>query len=279
MEENKNEQDLSTKKSEQAPELESNAARRLRLLGIENDSKIHDTKEEITKGNFWSNLWYKRKWTIIISAFFIIMAIILLCTMIFKKDPDLTIGYIGPNAEKVSSIQSVLEPLVLDANKNGKQELVINGTKHQTERQLGKNKTQSAIKANKEAASSFYEGIRLNNFYVVLIDKELYEESPDWYTWFYSVDELIEMGASIDKDANKNLFYESAEFTGDDEVGKRTGLVFDYTKLAEKNKKDLTDIMGTEDVILCFCRKNVASNPTNAQITLLNNILALEKAE
>ena len=48
-------------------EFESNEARRQRLLGIENDSKIHDQGLEITKGNFFKNLWYKRKWTVLIA--------------------------------------------------------------------------------------------------------------------------------------------------------------------------------------------------------------------
>ena len=34
-------------------ENESNAARRLRLLGIENDDKIHDEDATIKKGNFF----------------------------------------------------------------------------------------------------------------------------------------------------------------------------------------------------------------------------------
>ena len=36
---------------------ESNAAKRLRLLGENMDEKIHSEEDEIKKGNFWQNLW------------------------------------------------------------------------------------------------------------------------------------------------------------------------------------------------------------------------------
>ena len=62
------------------PEFESNAARRLRLMGITNDDKIHDTSAEITKGSFFGNLWYKHKWAIVITTIFTVIGIILACT-------------------------------------------------------------------------------------------------------------------------------------------------------------------------------------------------------
>ena len=58
MEEKENNQE-NEKTDTPQPEFESNAARRSRLMGIENDDKIHDTAAEITKGNFFANLYGK----------------------------------------------------------------------------------------------------------------------------------------------------------------------------------------------------------------------------
>ena len=49
-------EDKDLKSVAQDNENESNAARRIRLLGIENDDKIHDDSVSIKKGDFFQNL-------------------------------------------------------------------------------------------------------------------------------------------------------------------------------------------------------------------------------
>ena len=258
MEENKNSEEI--KASEQESKdvaYESNAQRRLRLLGIENDSKIHDQSQEITKGNFWANLWYKRKWTIIISAFFIIMAIILACTIIFKERIDLSVGYIGPNEEKIKTYMDVFEPCVKDVDKDGKKELSLNTTQYYSKENLGDNNNAFAEDANKKALDSFHMDIRNNNFVVVFIDKSLYEEFDEQ---FFTIDELISLGAKIDKEQNKDILYGA-------------GIVVGHTKLAYNNG------INDPNVLICFPKTNFLKKDASAQIEFLNNILSYENTK
>ncbi len=274
MEENKNEQELNITSEQEAkntssePVLESNAARRMRLLGIENDSKIHDTSEEITKGSFWGNLWYKRKWTIIISAFFIILAIVLACTLIFKNDPDLTIGYIGPielTKSDKANINDVFTSYMDNYDGDKKKELVINTTLYRTKEQqnkYGKGSNATIENANNEALNSFYDDIRYNNYKMVLIDESLYDR---YEKEFCTINELKEMGANLDG-LDEGFFY------------KERGIILNYTKLAIDNRAELGDIL-KEKVIICFCKPNVVGKKLDNEITFLNSILANESKE
>lgn len=274
MEENKNnkELDTSSKENEQIeqneePIYESNAQRRLRLLGVENDTKIHDESKEITKGSFWANLWYKRKWTIIISAFFIIMAIILLFSIIFKERTDLSVGYIGPGADKASAIKEVFEPYVKDTDNDGKKELSFSATEHYSREQLGTNATTSAEQANDTAAYSFLDDIRYNNFTVVFIDKSLYDL---YENHFYTIDQLIELGAEIDKDKHSAIFRDGAEYY-------ECGIVLKHTKLYYDNRGKLSSIPHSGDIIVCFSKTKIMGNASNSeQIEFLNSILEYE---
>lgn len=248
-------------------ELESNAARRLRLLGIENDSKIHDQKEEITKGNFLANLWYKRKWAIIISAFFIIMAIILVAMFIFKDTDDMSIGYIGPHASQSASVKELLEPLVNDSDDDGKNELDFNASEYYN---YSTDKvTSTVLQANDSIKNSFYENIRYNNFDIVLIDKSLYEE---YSAWFYTIDQLIEMGANIDKEKHTGLFKDSegTEYA--------SAIVFNHTRLATDNKSKLGNIYSDDILLICFCKSNAVVDKDDDRILFLNNLLEYENA-
>ena len=131
MEENKNNPNLDTPQ----PELESAAARRIRLLGIENNDKIHDTEVEIKKGSFFANFWYKHNWAVLISSFFIILAIVLLCTIIFKDRPDLRISYNGPmeigNVE-YRKITKAFEELIDDYDGDGEIEVTLTQNRYRT---------------------------------------------------------------------------------------------------------------------------------------------------
>lgn len=274
MEENKNEQNLSdstdnSSQVSQETELESNAARRLRLLGVENDSKIHDKELEIKKGNFWSNLWYKRKWLIIISAFFIVMGIILAAMLLFKNEKDISVGYIGPYSNQSVYIKDVFEPYISDQDGDGKKELELNASEYH-DYSNDDNVSESVKQANDNIAGSFYESIRYNNFDIVFIDKSLYDEySP----WFYTIDELIEMGANIDKEEHASLFKDS--------TGKvySSAIILQHTKLATDNKAELGKIYSGDTVLICICRKNAINGENDSRIKFLNNILEYEDSK
>lgn len=134
------------------PEInESHEAHRQRLLGIENDSKIHDTEMVIQKGNFFSNLWYQHKWAILIASFFVIIAIVFLVQTINREKPDMKLAYAGPqyiNYELYDVIQNSFGGMVTDYNNDGKKLLNFTATTYQNDEQ--QRLAQEALKENSE---------------------------------------------------------------------------------------------------------------------------------
>ncbi|MBO5286680.1 MAG: hypothetical protein J6B34_01000 [Clostridia bacterium] len=121
------------------PEIhESHEAHRQRLLGIENDSKIHDSERVIEKGSFFSNLWYQHKWAILITAFFLVIGIVFLVQMINREEPDMKIAYAGPqyvNNELYQAVQNSFGAMTTDYNNDGKKVLNFTYTTYQNEEQ------------------------------------------------------------------------------------------------------------------------------------------------
>lgn len=164
---------------------ESNASKRLRLLGENMDEKIHSTEDEIKKGNFWQNLWYQHKWTIIISLFIVISIVILVAFLIPKKDePDILIYYAGPvylsDSANQSTITSGLEMVAKDYNEDGKASVqLVTGVlyaNNQLHDEKGNPFTTTEIGRNRENINTFKNQLMSGEFSVLLIDKALYEQ-------------------------------------------------------------------------------------------------------
>ena len=264
MEENKNNQNLDTP----TPEFESNAARRLRLLGIENDDKIHDTEVEIKKGNFFSNLWYKHKWAVIISAFFIILAIALLCTIIFKDRPDLRISYNGPFEIKSSEYHKItraFENLIDDYDGDGEIEVTLTQNRYRTAEEKKDADRESSKDGNFEFdESKIYSddditpvsnSLRMSEYNLVLIDKELYDKLKNN---FCTLEEIL----GEDAEKYKDISY------GD------CGIYLKQTKFGMLNK-DLAFL--PNDTIIAICKPAMFDKNLDNEFDALKKILTYEQ--
>ncbi len=118
--------DLNLPKNEgnetQVEQNESNAARRIRLLGMDEGDKIHDDGAAIKKGDFMANFWYQHKWGFIISVLFIIIGVFFITSIASQPDYDMYIAYAGPlypNYETHSAIEKAFSDMCKDYNGDG----------------------------------------------------------------------------------------------------------------------------------------------------------------
>ena len=186
MEENKKEQNNLSQGAD-TEVLESAAARRIRLLGIENDDRIHDTDAEIKTGNFFANLWYKRKWAIIISAAFtvIFIALIASCVVQRTKAPDMQIAYNGPKELTQSDLEIMnryFVELVPDYTKNDAVEISWSKNLYRTPEQQkdpqfgGNGSTIFSETANMQALEQINLLIMSGEYKFMLCDKAIFDE-------------------------------------------------------------------------------------------------------
>ena len=240
---------------------ESNEARRQRLLGIENDDKIHDENEEITKGKFFANLWFKHKWKIIISLFFAVVLTICIVQIVKKDKYDLEVAYYGPvdiNAELYSQMIDAFVTVY------GDKELKINLVKvlYQNEKQREESsKDQSFFgtvqqeQASREALESITFQLGHGAIPFVIIDTSLHE-SEGFVGRFLPLEEAL--GVEIDS----GLLSESGR-----------GIILQKTALA----KQYTAFKDLGDVVICITRgQNTKDEAYKTSIKLLKAILALE---
>lgn len=165
---------------------ESNASKRLRMLGENMDEKIHSEEDEIKKGSFFSNLWYQHKWTIIITTFLLIVFIIFMVITIksCKNEPDVNIYYVGPvqinDTVSHSSITNALNQIAKDYNENDKADVqLISGTLYATTQLFddeGNPFTNNEKGRNAENINTFKEQLMSGDFVVIFIDRALYNE-------------------------------------------------------------------------------------------------------
>ncbi|MBQ8513057.1 MAG: hypothetical protein IJ497_10610 [Clostridia bacterium] len=130
MEDNRN-------KSPQNPgENESNAAKRIRMLGEEVGEDTPVDEKEINK---WENFWYHHKWKVIIIGFFSFMIITATAQFIGQQNPDVNLMYSGPDYITPNQNQafcSVLEQLMPDYNGDGELYAQLNDLVYLTAGQL-----------------------------------------------------------------------------------------------------------------------------------------------
>lgn len=121
------EKDISRKEEETVNvENESNAAKRLRLLGEDKSEKIHDEGEIITKGNFFINFWYQHKWGLIIGTALLIIGIYFIVMMATQPKYDMYLSYTGPlypNGETRIAIDESFKALMEDYDGDGEKAL------------------------------------------------------------------------------------------------------------------------------------------------------------
>ncbi|MBO5313581.1 MAG: hypothetical protein J6B29_06400 [Clostridia bacterium] len=166
---------------------ESNAAKRMRLLGIENDDNIHNEEMAIKKGSFFQNLWYQYKWGIIIGAILLAIAIIFIVQMANKPRYDMYLSYTGPmnvDIEIRDALEYSFVELMQDYNEDGEKTLNFASIIFQNEEQRKGDPNEVYKKygalmddyGNSEALQNFHNQ-RLSGIVVMyLMDQTLYEE-------------------------------------------------------------------------------------------------------
>lgn len=239
-------------------EHESVAARRMRLLGIENDSKIHDSTAEITKGNFFKNLWYKRKWMIILSVFFLLVIGGLIFTCAIKEKTDISIAYNGPrelSSSQLETLNKAFSEVVPDYDKDGKTDIkwtnnLYRSFDQQVEYNGGVVPSVQQQTANNEALEQINYLVISGQFNFMLLDKAVFEEMS---TGFYKISDLVEGD------------YSSITYEG-------RAVYFHATAFA-KSHPELASIL-PKDTLICICERDMKMNKNlDKEIALLKAIL------
>lgn len=140
MEENNNSENNNTEKRDKLPE-ESNAARRIRMLGEDSAAGTDENNCEPLKINKLSNFWYHNKYKIIITLAFAFIIGTASIQFANRSNPDVSLLYAGPvyitpneNKKFCSAIESIME----DYNGDGKKYVQLNDLIFMTEGQMEK---------------------------------------------------------------------------------------------------------------------------------------------
>lgn len=165
--------------------LESNSAKRLKMLGDDISEDIHLESDKTVKGDFWANVWYRNKWAIIFGAIAVVLVVILCFTLCGREKTDIKIMYVGPEKlhsedNDASALSSKFSLLCEDYDGNGEISLSVpsitcQGDKKRAELEQNEPNKVLSDKANKENLQQFETQIMTGEFVIYLIDAELYE--------------------------------------------------------------------------------------------------------
>lgn len=172
---------------------ESNAAKRLRMLGISTEDPA--ASEPIAKTNFFVNFWYHYKWHTIVAAFLIAVFAIGIGQMATKVTPDIYIMYAGPYYyQNTTSLMGAFKATMPeDYNEDGEKIVNILQAVYKTEEQIEAEKAEQDQLAaeNKDGASfefsfdygfntqeydKFRNEILIGESIICILDPALYEE-------------------------------------------------------------------------------------------------------
>ena len=122
-------------KNTQEPE-ESNAARRLRMLGEDTDGEGDDEPLEIDR---WGNFWYHHKWKVVMITVFGIIIGVAVAQFAGQQNPDVYVLYGGPlyiTPNENQMFCDAVESFCPDYNEDGKTYVQLNDMVFMTENQL-----------------------------------------------------------------------------------------------------------------------------------------------
>ena len=170
------------------PEInESNAAKRLKLLGDKVEDRIHDETLAKKKGNFFVELWYRHKWALIIGAVFLFIGMYFIFTAATDVEYDMYVAYAGPlyvDYETKEAIDFAFESVMKDYNGDGEKKFNFAGTTFQNEEQRKQTAEEmkenyGAIlqtKDNADALLSIETQIMSGSVAIYLMDEALYKK-------------------------------------------------------------------------------------------------------
>ncbi len=122
-------------KNEQIPEEESNAARRIRMLGQD----TVEEEEEDLEIDRWGNFWYHHKWKVIMTAAFAFIIGVAATQFAGQQNPDVRVLYGGPlyiTPNENQMFCDAVETLCPDFNDDGKTYVQLNDMVFMTENQM-----------------------------------------------------------------------------------------------------------------------------------------------
>lgn len=122
-------------KNTQEPE-ESNAARRLRMMGENTDNTEDD---EPLKGSWWENFWYHHKWKVVMVTVLTFIIGVAVVQFAGQQNPDAYILYGGPlyiTPNENQAFCDAVESLCPDYNDDGRTYVQLNDMVFMTENQL-----------------------------------------------------------------------------------------------------------------------------------------------
>ncbi len=139
--------DEKEKNTPESPETEeSNAARRIRMLGQDSDEEQDDEPLEIDR---WGNFWYHHKWKVLIISVFTVIIGVAVAQFAGQQNPDVYVIYGGPlyiTPNENQKFCDAVESLCPDYNGDGKTYVQLNDMVFMTENQLNE-----MIAANEES--------------------------------------------------------------------------------------------------------------------------------
>ncbi len=127
-EKDKNEQNIS--------EEESNAARRIRMLGQDSDDDVEEEELEIDR---WGNFWYHHKWKVVMTAVFGVIIGVAVAQFAGQQNPDVRVIYGGPlyiTPNESQMFCDAVETICPDFNDDGKTYVQLNDMVFMTENQM-----------------------------------------------------------------------------------------------------------------------------------------------
>ena len=117
-------------------EEESNAARRIRALGQDQDGNEEEEELEIDR---WGNFWYHHKWKVLMTAVFGLIIGVAVVQFAGQQNPDVRVLYGGPlyiTPNENQMFCDAVESLCPDFNDDGKTYVQLNDMVFMTENQL-----------------------------------------------------------------------------------------------------------------------------------------------
>ena len=171
----------------QGVENESNAAKRIRLLGIDDGEKIHDSGAVIQKGNFFSNFWYQHKWGFIIGTVLVIIGIFFIISMVTQPSYDMYLSYAGPlypDYDTRTAIEGAFKELSKDYDGDGEKTINFAAITYQNDeqRQQTADEMQSSYgtvlhtSENYKALNTIQTQMLSGTVAIYLMDEALYKE-------------------------------------------------------------------------------------------------------
>lgn len=218
MEENKNTVENNTESSQIN---ESNAAKRLRLLGDNTEDKIHDEALAKKKGNFFVEVWYRHKWGIIIGAILLFIAVYFIVSMANKTSYDMYVSYAGPlyvDAETKAAVDFAFEQVMADYNNDGEKLFNFSGTTYQNEEQRKQSVEEMKLSygaimqtsENYKALTNIETQIMSGTVAIYLMDEALYKR---YESNMLNLEELlgIELDSKI-KAGDSGVYFKKTDF-------------------------------------------------------------------